>query len=149
MRSVKVRYCCVDSLNNTNKGRENVYFRCEKLNSWPQPFARWKRGKTCNLLIIYHLSLPLKYELNTTCYITRQHGWNENIRRQPLGIARPCINTGTACIYRNLQTTLCEYLCSRVKEVNIRIYGSDRRLRCALYLKKRHQNTLISTDRAG
>ena len=97
MRSVKVRYCCVDSLNNTNKGRENVYFGCEKLNSWPQPFARWKRGKTCNLLIIYHLSLPLKYELNTRCYITRQHGWNENIRRQLLGIARPCINTGTAC----------------------------------------------------
>lgn len=117
MRSVEVCYFCAESLNNTNKGWKNVYFDCEKLNSWP--FARWKRGKTCNLLIIYNLSLPMKYELNTRCYITRQHGWNENIRWQPLGIARPCINTETACcIYRNLQTTLCEYLCSRVKEVN-------------------------------
>lgn len=123
MRSVKVRCCCVDSIHNTNKGWENVYFCCEKLKSWPQPFARWKRGKTSNLLIIYHLSLPLKYEHNTRCYITRQHGWNENIRRQPLGIARPCINAGTACcIYRNLQTILCEYLCSRVKEVNKNIW---------------------------
>lgn len=105
---VKVRYYCAPSLNNTKNSRENVYFCCEKLNSWPQTLARWKRGRTCSLLIIYHLSLPLKYELNTRCYITRQHGWNENILRQPLCIARPCINTGTACcIYRNLQTTVC------------------------------------------
>lgn len=121
--SVKVRYDCMYSLNNTNKGTENVYFSCEKLNSWPQPFARWKRGKPCNLSIIYHLLLPLKYELNTRCYITRQHGWNENIRRQAPGIARPCINTGKACcICRNLQTTLCEYLRGRVKEVNKNIW---------------------------
>lgn len=101
------------------QGLRKCIFRLWKVELLTSTFARRKRGKTCNLLIIYNLSLPMKYELNTRCYITRQHGWNENIRRQPLGIARPCINTGTACcIYRNLQTTLCEYLCSRVEEVN-------------------------------
>jgi hypothetical protein len=35
-----------------------------------------------DLLIIYHMSLPLKYEFNTRCYITRQHGWKENTQRR-------------------------------------------------------------------
>lgn len=150
MRSVKVHYCCVESLNNKPKNWENVYFGCEKLNSWPQPFARWKRGKTCNLPIIYHLSLPLKYELNTRCYITRQHGWNENIRRQPLGIAGPCINTGGRLV---VSTEIFKPLCVSISVVEskklIRIFGSDISLRCALYLKRRRQNVLIGTERAG
>jgi hypothetical protein len=68
--SVNVPYCRVDSSNNENE--KNIYFGWEKLNSWPQSSERRKRKKSRDLLIIHHMSLPLKYGFNTRCYVTRQ-----------------------------------------------------------------------------
>jgi len=52
-----------------------------------------------------------------------------------------------------VSTEIFKPLCVSISVVEskklIRIFGSDVSLRCAFYLKKRHQSTLISTHRAG
>jgi len=50
-----------------------------------------------------------------------------------------------------ISTEILKPLCVSISVVESkglrRIFGSDSSLRCAFYLKKRHQNTLISRDR--
>lgn len=73
-----------------------------------------------------------------------------NMDETKTSVDRPLVLQDHASILGRLivSTEIFKQLCVRISVVEskklIRIFGS-----CALYLKKQHQNTLISTDRVG